>query len=275
MAEDCCLDNITSPDGTIGVTIADSGFELTVLPLSLAQAFVENPAALTILGTGLSGDTFDQMRIGTNLTTAAPNSLTVGQRVNSPVGDESCINVGYAAAGATLSSNRRIQLDGVTGNINLTGAVNAAFVFPGFGEYAIAEGPMVENRFVRFVGAHGVRLCEPGEEPDGISRKELAVSSGGGMKEEEGPWLLDEKGNRTSESNPNYDPAHADPNRMGVELIGRWFVELEPGSDVEVGDYLTAGVEGRGVYSAERTCFRVLSLRGLQSGAVQAMVVCR
>ena len=128
---------------------------------------------------------------------------------------------GYNLGGAPLSSNRTWELDGITGDINASGAITAGAVFPGFGEKAISDSVIPEGSFVRFEGLHKVRLAEVGEVAHGVTTKDLAICAGGGYDPDNAPWVLDELGNRTFETveQPQADTIEITGYREEIEKI--------------------------------------------------------
>lgn len=169
---------------------------------------------------------------------------------------------GDNAGGPALSSNRTVEIVHATGNVRSAGAFTAGFAFPGFGEYYINPLDLGVGYLVTSDDGITIRLAEAGDDIDGITRKEIAMSPGGGIDPTNSPYALDKMGNRVIGDNdkpilnPLYDESKTVA-KMGVEMLGRTFVRVD--GEVTAGQYLTAGKGGIATASKDKTGIRVHS----------------
>lgn len=110
--------------------------------------------------------------------------------------EQHSITLGYAAVGPAATSHRTIELLGANGNIRISGSLSSSYVFPGFGEHFLNPLDVPAARFATTDDGLSIRLCKDGEDFLGVTRRELAMSAGGGIDPDNSPWMLDAYGNR-------------------------------------------------------------------------------
>lgn len=147
-------------------------------------------------------------------------SVVFGQVTENVAAFQHTMGFGAAGSGA-VTANRTHEHDMPSGNYDLAGAVAAGTVFPGFGEYAVVERELEDGLFVKFDGLDGAVIAD-GDDFDGISRKELSISAGGGNPIENSRWLLDDFGNRI----------FADQEFTEEVVSGYEFMEVDAGFDI-------------------------------------------
>lgn len=263
--------NTNDVSSDTGFIVAGGGNQVLGAPangLVVGQTNIVRGNADASVTTGQQNDNSSQNGsiLGGALNTIGPAAINRhiigGTRVVNPT--DHTIAGGRNDLGVTLSSNRRWDINSGTGDIRISGALTAGFVFPGFGEYYCNPLDIEEGYLVTSDDGETIRLAEAGDDIDGITRKQIAISPGGGVHFDNSPYLLDKLGNRRMDpngqpmENPDFDAeAHERDHheKMGVEMLGRTFVRTDKA--VKQGDHLAAGKAGIATISTERTNIRV------------------
>ena len=180
--------------GDSGSCIGPNAFQAGIVGSRECEIGMVNPASNAFIGSS-NGSSVD-LTNGASYAAILSSTGTVNPTGGTVVGGW---GGGLVAKGAGTTANRNWELNSITGDINASGAISGGFAFPGFGEYAVANKEIAEGLFVVFDGVDGVRTAKEGEDFDGISRKQLAASAGGGQSVDNLEYLHDDFGNRLME----------------------------------------------------------------------------
>lgn len=193
---------------------------------------------------------------------------------------------------APATSSRSMDLDLITGDLEISGTLTQSVVFAGFGEDFLFKGEQLSmGRLMTTDDGETARYAQPDEPWVCVSRKKLAINMGGGSFTNT-PYLQDEFGDRLMEEvtenievsgpskdedgneikatfkevkyfapvkNPEYNPDAKEP-KVSCEFSGRLWLEID--QSVQAGDWIKSGKDGIATKSEVANGWKVLQIKG-------------